>query len=126
MASRWFQRRAVVLALALGCCLFALPGLVSPAQAQGALCSTGPFPQCGGACPTGQTCAGNTVTRQCECVSIPCQQSAPPTCGGTCPSGSVCQPDATGVCACGPVACQQTAFPQCGGSCPAGSVCQGS
>src|SRR5437867_12570284 len=121
MATRWVQRGAVVITLALGCCLFTLPGLVNTVQAQGTTCSASPFPQCGGSCPQGQICSGNTVTRQCECAAIPCQQSAPPQCGGTCPAPGFCQPDSAGVCQCGPVPCDQAPFPQCGGVCANGA-----
>ncbi len=66
------------------------------------LCGSSPFPVCGGACPTGQTCAAvageNTGICVCADTGSPCGGELC-TAGLVCPPGLVCTPTATG-CGC--------------------------
>lgn len=103
------------------------------ATAVGVPCGDAAWPECGGACPEGGTCAGESIGGPCRCIfpTQPCGETAP-LCHGQCPAGEQCYqmddfiPGSINACACAP-----TGEPPCGatgqacnaGNCPAGLAC---
>jgi len=87
------------------------------------------FPECGGACPPGSTCASQDLST-CTCVSsaAPCGGTSP-VCNGTCPTNEVCTSQGSPPfisCTCAPPntpLCGNGPFPTCGGECPSGQTC---
>jgi hypothetical protein len=92
--------------------------------------------QCGGPCPTGETCqvvASSTGAKICDCAPPPPQRcsinTATGTCGGECPNPAdkcVLKSDFECTCAPAETACALIpgTVPTCGGDCPiAGDIC---
>jgi len=105
-------------------------GCATPTTTTLPACSGSTFPTCGGTCPAGMACQGNSIDNACECFpdgAQACADSLYPICNGTCPAGEQCGLlSLLGGCGCvlaGTTPCGETGG-MCGtGACPTGQSC---
>jgi hypothetical protein len=102
-------------------------------------CAGLPFPQCNGACPAGEYCAGDVGSSSCACFPVgvtACGDGTYPQCGGACLGGLACQAVRTIIpgpgidvanCLCidPEIPCGPNVCPVGPGVCPAGQACLG-